>query len=33
MTVKIMLNEKRNPSGKLADTERYVSSGPQEGLP
>ena len=32
MTAKIIANEKSNPSGKLADTERYVTSGPQEGL-
>ena len=32
MTVKIVPNEKGNPSGKLADAELHFSEGPLEGL-
>jgi hypothetical protein len=32
VTVKIVLNEKANPSGKLADAELHFASGPLEGL-
>jgi len=32
MTVKIVLNEKGNPPGKLADAELHFSDGPLEGL-
>jgi hypothetical protein len=32
MTIKIVLNEKGNPPGKLADAELHFTSGPLEGL-
>ena len=32
MVVKIVLNDKGNPPGKLADAELHFSSGPLEGL-
>ena len=32
MDVKIVLNDKGNPPGKLADAELHFSSGPLEGL-
>jgi hypothetical protein len=32
MTVKIVLNEKGNPSGKLADAELHSTEGPLKGL-
>ena len=32
MTVKIAMNEKGNPPGKLADAELHFSEGPLEGL-
>jgi hypothetical protein len=32
MVVKILLNEKGNPPGKLADAELHFKSGPLEGL-
>jgi hypothetical protein len=32
MTIKIVLNEKGNPPGKLADAELHFSEGPLEGL-
>jgi hypothetical protein len=32
MTVKIILNDKGNPPGKLADAELHFESGPLEGL-
>jgi len=32
MTIKIMLNDKGNPPGKLADAELHFSDGPMEGL-
>ena len=32
MVVKIVPNDKGNPSGKLADAELYFSEGPLEGL-
>jgi hypothetical protein len=32
MTVKILMNEKGNPPGKLADAELYFTDGPLEGL-
>jgi hypothetical protein len=32
MTIKIVLNEKSNPPGKLADAELYFTQGPLEGL-
>jgi hypothetical protein len=32
MTVKILMNEKGNPPGKLADAELYFTEGPLEGL-
>jgi len=32
LTVKIVLNEQGNPSGKLADAELHFTAGPLEGL-
>ena len=32
MTIKILLNEKGNPPGKLAEAELHFSDGPLEGL-
>jgi hypothetical protein len=32
MTIKIVLNEKGNPPGKLADAELYFNEGPLDGL-
>jgi hypothetical protein len=32
MTIKIQLNDKGNPPGKLADAELHFTSGPLEGL-
>jgi len=32
MNIKIVLNEKANPPGKLADAELYFTQGPLEGL-
>jgi hypothetical protein len=32
ITVKIVLNEKGNPPGKLADAELHITAGPLEGL-
>ena len=32
MTVKILLNDKNTPAGKLADAELHFTSGPLEGL-
>ena len=32
MTIKIVLNEKGNPPGKLADAELHFTEGPLEGL-
>ena len=32
MTVKILLNEKGNPPGKLADAELHFTDGPLQGL-
>ena len=32
MTVKILVNDKGNPPGKLADAELHFDSGPLEGL-
>ena len=32
MTIKIVLNEKGNPPGKLADAELHFTNGPLEGL-
>ncbi len=32
MTVKIAMNDKGNPVGKLADAELHFSEGPREGL-
>ena len=32
MTVKIVMNEKGNPPGKLADAELHFTEGPLEGL-
>jgi hypothetical protein len=32
LTVKIALNEKGNPAGKLADAELHFTAGPLEGL-
>ena len=32
MTIKIVLNEKGNPPGKLADAELHFTTGPLEGL-
>ena len=32
MEVKIVMNDKGNPPGKLADAELYFSSGPLDGL-
>jgi hypothetical protein len=32
MTVKIVMNEKGNPPGKLADAELHFSDGPLQGL-
>ena len=32
MTIKILLNEKGNPPGKLADAELHFHEGPLEGL-
>lgn len=32
MTIKIVLNDKGNPPGKLADAELYFTQGPLEGL-
>jgi hypothetical protein len=32
ITVKIVMNDKANPSGKLADAELHVTDGPLEGL-
>jgi len=32
LTVKIVLNEQDNPSGKLADAELHFTAGPLEGL-
>ena len=32
MTIKIILNDKGNPTGKLADAELHFTEGPLEGL-
>ena len=32
MTIKIIVNDKGNPTGKLADAELHFTSGPLEGL-